>query len=103
MIRRKDFRGAHVWIGTCWFMSSRISIRFSGRKMTGSSRFVIMRVFAGGSGVMRGGRSDKSSERGVLGVFEPDRPLAIVGEVELSGGSSSMVAICVCMFVCMLL
>jgi len=39
MIRRKDFRGAHVWIGTCWFMSSRISIRFSGRKMTGSSRF----------------------------------------------------------------
>jgi len=56
---------------------------------------VIMRVFAGGSGVMRGGKSDKSSRSGVLGVFEPDRLLAIVGEVELSGGSSSMVMVVV--------
>jgi hypothetical protein len=53
-----------------------------------------MRVFAGGSGVMRGGKSDKSSKSGVLGVFEPDRLLAIVSEVELSGGSSSMVMDC---------
>lgn len=54
-----------------------------------------MRVFAGGSGVMRGGKSDRSSESGVLGVLEPDRLLAIVGgeeELILSGGSSSMVA-----------
>lgn len=55
----------------------------------------MMRVFAGGSGVIRGGRSDKSSESGVLGVLEPDRLLAMVGEETefmLSGGSSSMVA-----------
>lgn len=43
---------------------------------------------------MRGGKSDRSSESGVLGVLEPDRLLAIVGgeELILSGGSSSMVA-----------
>lgn len=56
----------------------------------------MMRVFAGGSGVMRGGKSDRSSESGVLGVLEPDRLLARVGvegeELKLSGGSSSMVA-----------
>lgn len=38
-IRRRDFRGAQVWMGACWFMSSRIWIRFEGRKMSGSWRF----------------------------------------------------------------
>lgn len=77
--------------------------------MAGSSRFcravscelvraccgvhtVIMRVFAGGSGVMRGGKSDRSSESGVLGVFEPDRLLAIVGGEESNGDDGSMLA-----------
>jgi hypothetical protein len=39
---------------------------------------------------MRGGRSDKSSESGVLGVFEPDRLLAMVGGEVLRDGDSSM-------------
>jgi len=57
--------------------------------MAGSSRFVMRRVFEGGEGVIRGGRSDRSSESGVLGVLEPERLLAIVGGVSfvLSGGS----------------
>jgi hypothetical protein len=45
---------------------------------------------------MRGGRSDRSSESGVLGVFEPDRLLAIVGGEVLRGGSSSMIVMCEC-------
>lgn len=47
---------------------------------------------------MRGGKSDRLSESGVLGVLEPDRLLARVGvegedEFILSGGRSSMVAV----------
>lgn len=47
--------------------------------MAGLSRFVIRRVFEGGSGVISGGRSDKSNDSGDLGVLEPDRLLARVG------------------------
>jgi len=56
--------------------------------MAGSSRLVIRRVFEGGEGVIRGGRSERSKDSGVLGVDEPDRLLAMVGELPVFRGGS---------------
>lgn len=49
-MRRKDFKGAQLWIGTCWLMVSRKFCRFSGSKMAVSSRLVIKSVLEGGDG-----------------------------------------------------
>jgi len=84
-IRRKDFRGAQLWSSVCSSIRLRMLWRFSTRKMSGSSRLVMRRVFEGGEGVMRGGRSERSSNSGVLGVVGEDRRLEMV--LVCSGGS----------------
>lgn len=49
-MRRKDFRGAKVWMGAEVLISSRIVWRLSARKMEASWRLVIRRVLEGGVG-----------------------------------------------------
>lgn len=46
-------------------MRSRIVVKFWVVKMSMSSRFVTSNVFEGGEGVIRGGRSERSSDMGV--------------------------------------
>jgi hypothetical protein len=62
MIRRKDLRGAQTWIGADALISSRMAWRLSGRKISGSLRFVMSSVFEGALGVGRGGRVEKSMD-----------------------------------------
>lgn len=38
-MRRKDLRGAHVWIGACWFIRSWMVMRLGAEKMAGFCRF----------------------------------------------------------------
>jgi len=76
MILRNDVRGAQVCMGTCWLIVSRIVVRFVGSKMAISSRFVIKSVFVGGDGLMRGGKSERSSDSFDFG--EEDRLLLAV-------------------------
>jgi len=67
MILRKDFKGAHEWIGAEESMSSRMVWRLSARKISGSERLVMRRVFEGGVGWVRGGILERSRDRGVRG------------------------------------
>ena len=62
-MRRKDLSGAQVTTGAVADTSSRIVCRLSGRKTSGSFKFVISSVFVGGVGCVRGGRFDRSRER----------------------------------------
>lgn len=99
--------GAHEWISTTEEIILRMFWRFSGRNITGSSRFwlllvrcflvrpshfafheltVMRSVFDAGDGVIRGGKSERSSERGVRGVVGEERLLEIVPVC--SGGST---------------
>jgi len=64
-MRRKDFRGAQEWMGADVLMRSLMVWRLSGRNISRSLRFVIIRVFDGGVGCWRGGMLERSSERGV--------------------------------------
>lgn len=59
-MRRKDLRGAQTWIGADALIRSRIVWRLSGRKISGSCRFVMRRVFEGGVGMDIGGRLERS-------------------------------------------
>jgi hypothetical protein len=65
MMRRNDLRGAHEWIGAEELMSSLMVWRLSGRNISRSFRFVIMRVLEGGVGCWRGGTAAISRLRGV--------------------------------------
>lgn len=62
-MRRNDFSGAKAWMGAEWVMRSRITWRFSGRKMAGSVRLVKRRVFEGGVGGVMGGILERSRVR----------------------------------------
>lgn len=77
-MRRKDLRGAKEWIGAEALMRSLMVWRLSGRKISGSWRLVIRRVFDGGVGWMSGGRVERSMERGVLERWED------LGEVDVN-------------------
>lgn len=66
IIRLKDLRGAHEWMGAEELIRVRISWRLSARKTRGSERFVIMRVFEGGVGWTIGGMLERSRDIGVL-------------------------------------
>jgi hypothetical protein len=50
-------------MGAEWVMRSRMTSRFSGRKMAGSVRLVKRRVFDGGVGGVMAGRLERSRER----------------------------------------
>jgi hypothetical protein len=65
--------------------------RFSGRKIAGSSRFVIKRVFDGGDGVISGGKSERSSDNGVRGVELEGEERRLEMVPVLSGGSEDFV------------
>jgi len=62
IMRRKDLRGAQEWIGAEVLMRSLIVWRLSARKMDASWRLVIMRVFEGGVGWVRGGMLERSMD-----------------------------------------
>jgi hypothetical protein len=70
MIRRKDLRGAHEWIGAEELMRSLIVWRLSARKTSRSWRLVMSRVFEGGVGRASGGMVDRSSDSGVRDLEE---------------------------------
>lgn len=59
-MRRKDFIGAHEWMGAELLMSSRIVWRLSARKTEGSWRLVMRSVFEGGVGICNGGIAERS-------------------------------------------
>lgn len=63
MIRRKLLRGEKVWRGACAFRASFMFCRTCGVKIVGSLRLVMIRVFVGGVGWTRGGRSLRSRDR----------------------------------------
>lgn len=62
-MRRKDLSGANECMGATLSMRSRISCRFSGRKMSMLLRLVKRRVLDGGVGWINGGRSERSRLR----------------------------------------
>jgi len=66
IIRLKDLRGAHEWIGAEALMRSLMVCRLSARKISASWRLVIRRVFEGGVGCCRGGIEERSIDMGVL-------------------------------------
>ena len=69
-MRRKDFRGEKEWRGVWFEMRVRIWRREVGWKIEGSRRLVIRSVFEGGEGIIRGGTSERSRERGVRVPFD---------------------------------
>lgn len=62
-MRRKDLRGAQVWMGAVLLINSLIVCRLSGRKMDRSLRLVMRRVFDGGVGCCSGGMLERSRLR----------------------------------------
>lgn len=62
-MRRKDFRGDHVYMGAVASISCRMVCKFSGRKMSRSSKLVMRRVLVGGVGCVSGGMLDRSKLR----------------------------------------
>lgn len=62
-MREKDLRGAQVWMGAEVLMRSLMVRRFSGRKISLEERLVMISVFEGGVGKLRGGRLERSKER----------------------------------------
>ena len=69
-MRRKDFKGAQEWTKADCSISDRTVWRLSGRKISGSWRFVNRRVFDGGVGWVSGGIVLRS--RDILEGTEPD-------------------------------
>jgi len=69
-MRRKDFKGAHEWIGAEAFIRSLIVCRLSGRNISVSCRLVMSNVFDGGVGSVSGGMVERSKESGVRGLEE---------------------------------
>lgn len=59
-MRRKLLNGAHEWIGADELIRSLIVWMLSARKISGSFKFVIRRVFVGGCGNTRGGMLERS-------------------------------------------
>lgn len=72
-MRRKERRGAQEWMGAEALMRSLMVWRLSARKISGSWRFVIKRVFEGGVGIVRGGMVDRSMDIGVRDSLEDGR------------------------------
>lgn len=70
MMRLKDLRGAHEWIGAEAWMRSLMVWRLSARKISESWRLVMRRVFEGGVGCCRGGREERSIDIGVRDPFD---------------------------------
>lgn len=70
MMRLKDLRGAHEWIGAEAFMRSLMVWRLSARNISESCRLVMRRVFEGGVGCCRGGIEERSIDIGVLDPFD---------------------------------
>lgn len=65
MMRRNDLRGAHEWSGAEELMRSLMVWRLSGRNISRSFKFVMMRVLDGGVGWWKGGTAEISRLRGV--------------------------------------
>lgn len=86
-MRRKDLRGAQVWIGAVLEMSSLMVWRLSGRKTERSCRLVMRRVLDGGVGCCSGGMLERSRRREVLEDLLEERE-GIVGLV--TGDSDAM-------------
>ena len=72
-MRRKDFSGAHEWIGADASMRSLIFWRLSARKISVSCKFVMRSVFEGGVGCDRGGIVERSMKSDVLDSLEEGR------------------------------
>src|SRR4051812_36726227 len=84
-MRRKDLRGAKMWIVACSLMAVGMDLRTGGGKMSRDCRFVMRRVLLGGVGCERGGRSEKSRDMLKERRFE--------GEAEAVGGVEISIAI----------
>lgn len=69
-MRRKDLRGAQVWMGAVLLINSLMVCRLSGWKMERSCRLVMRRVLEGGVGWSSGGMLERSRLR--LGDFLED-------------------------------
>ncbi len=63
-MRCMDFKGEKELSGAMSLMCWRMVARLAGWKILGSSRRVIRRVLLGGAGWTRGGREERSRERG---------------------------------------
>ena len=79
-MRRKDFRGAKMWIVACSLMAVEMDSRTEEVKISRDWRLVIRRVLLGGVGCERGGRSEKSRDMLKERRFEGEE----AGGVEMS-------------------
>jgi len=91
MIRQRERRGEKELRGTGCERSSRILERVVGWKLAVELRFVMRSVLDGGDGVIRGGREDRSRERGVWVPFDRGEG---DGEGEEMGGEMAAIFLC---------